>query len=294
MNAPSPATPSPLVPQGSIPPRNTSRSGRVLLIALTVVAFHLAGLGVVLMQGCQKDTKTSGLGTETNNTALSYPAETNNSIFSPATNVAATPPRPVSNAATMGAMGTGAGNGLPPAAPTNVGLSAPLPGAGLAESPMAAPSTAATTATDVGATTEYKVVTGDSLGKIAARNKVTLTALNKANPNLDPKKLKVGQTIKIPVSAASTATSTASTASATGAGAATTTAAHAAPPIAGASGTYKVKSGDTLTKIAKANGITVSQLRAANKLKTSQLLAGQTLKIPARSAAAAPTESTTH
>ena len=43
-----------------------------------------------------------------------------------------------------------------------------------------------------------------------------------------------------------------------------------------------VKSGDTLTKIAKAHGITVNQLRAANNMKTTQVQVGKVLKIPAR------------
>jgi LysM repeat protein len=289
MNPPSPTTPSPLVPQGSIAPRNGSRSGRVLLIALTVVAFHLAGLGVVLMQGCQKDNKTSGLGSgETNNTALSYPAETNTSIFSPATNVALAPARtPATNPAALGATGS-PGLGATPTPPANVGLNAPIPGpgpvAGLAEAPIGATSTTATA--DVGATTDYKVVSGDNFGKIAAKHHITISALEKANPGLDPKKLQVGKTIKVPAVPLPAATTTASAAPATR----TATAA----PVAGASGTYKVKAGDTLTKIAKANGITVSQLRAANNLKTSQLLAGKTLKIPARSTAAAPVDAATH
>src|SRR5690349_11538492 len=67
---------SPLVPQGSIPPKTTSRSSQVLLIAATVVFFHVAGFAVVLMQGCQKDNKTAGTTSlETNGTAgLSLPA----------------------------------------------------------------------------------------------------------------------------------------------------------------------------------------------------------------------------
>lgn len=44
----------------------------------------------------------------------------------------------------------------------------------------------------------YKVKKGDSLGKIAAKHRISLSALRKANKNLDPKKLRVGQTLNIP------------------------------------------------------------------------------------------------
>ncbi len=44
----------------------------------------------------------------------------------------------------------------------------------------------------------YKVQKGDSMGKIAAKFKISLNDLRKANGNLDPRKLRVGQTLKIP------------------------------------------------------------------------------------------------
>ena len=46
--------------------------------------------------------------------------------------------------------------------------------------------------------TEYVVVKGDSLWKIAKKNGVTLKALEAANPGVDPTKLKVGQKLSIP------------------------------------------------------------------------------------------------
>ena len=44
---------------------------------------------------------------------------------------------------------------------------------------------------------------------------------------------------------------------------------------------YVVKSGDTVTRIAKAHGITVQALRAANNLNGNRLAVGQKLKLPA-------------
>ena len=44
--------------------------------------------------------------------------------------------------------------------------------------------------------------------------------------------------------------------------------------------TYVVKSGDTLTKIARAHGTTIKAIRAASGLKTDRILVGQKLKVP--------------
>ncbi|HEX2148077.1 MAG TPA: LysM peptidoglycan-binding domain-containing M23 family metallopeptidase, partial [Pseudorhizobium sp.] len=49
------------------------------------------------------------------------------------------------------------------------------------------------------------------------------------------------------------------------------------PPAGG--GTYTVKPGDTLTKIARANGITVDQLKAANGLSSESIRIGQVLNL---------------
>ncbi|WP_068471292.1 LysM peptidoglycan-binding domain-containing protein [Candidatus Protochlamydia phocaeensis] len=44
--------------------------------------------------------------------------------------------------------------------------------------------------------------------------------------------------------------------------------------------TYKVQSGDTLEKIARANKVTVQQLRDYNQLSSDRIMIGQTLKLP--------------
>lgn len=48
------------------------------------------------------------------------------------------------------------------------------------------------------ATTNHKVVKGESLDKIAKRNGITVDDLRAANPGLDGDKIKIGQTIKVP------------------------------------------------------------------------------------------------
>jgi LysM repeat protein len=120
---------------------------------------------------------------------------------------------------------------------------------------------------------EYVVAKGDSLAKIAKKNGVTLKALQAANPGVVPTKLKVGQKLAIPAGGK--------------------TSADAATPSVAAGGdtggaTYTVKSGDTLTKIAKKNGTTVKAIEAANGLTTTKIKVGQKLKIPSKAEAAAP------
>lgn len=49
-----------------------------------------------------------------------------------------------------------------------------------------------------------------------------------------------------------------------------------------------MKSGDTLTKIAKTYGTTVKAIEAENNLSTTKIHVGQKLTIPAKAEAAAP------
>jgi LysM repeat protein len=120
--------------------------------------------------------------------------------------------------------------------------------------------------------TEYIIVKGDTLGKIAKKNGVSLKALEAANPGVVPTKLKVGQKLSLPAGGAVAPAADSTTA--------------AAADVGGE--TYTVKSGDTLTKIAKANGTTVKAIKSENNLTTDHIKVGQKLKIPAKVEAAAP------
>ena len=119
--------------------------------------------------------------------------------------------------------------------------------------------------------TEYIVVKADTLDKIAKKNHVTVKALEAANPGVIPTKLKIGHKLVIPGGAAAPM--------------------MAAPDSGGASSgseTYTVKSGDSLTKIAKAHGTTVKAIQAENNLITTSIKAGKKLKIPVKATAVAP------
>ena len=122
--------------------------------------------------------------------------------------------------------------------------------------------------------TEYAIAKGDTFSTIAKKFHVTSKAIADANPGVDSTKLQVGKKIHIP---APTTPAVAPTAAGV---------APAESPSAGGEQTYKVKSGDNLTKIATQHGISVKALRAANGLKTDSIKVGQPLKIPAKAASA--------
>jgi len=118
--------------------------------------------------------------------------------------------------------------------------------------------------------TEYTVEAGDTFYSIGKKFGVSYLAIQSANPDVDPRRLKPGQKIVIPPAATPSP--------GTGASAATT------PATAGQETIYVVKSGDTLTKIARQFGVTVNAIRRANNLTTDRIKVGNKLKIPARAA----------
>ena len=123
------------------------------------------------------------------------------------------------------------------------------------------------------AAAEYVVVKGDTLAKIAKKKGVSLKALKAANPGVEPTKLKVGQKLSVPASTSTAATSEVSTVA------------------SGGEGTYTVKSGDNLTKIAKAHGTTTKAIESENNLPTTRIHVGQKLKIPVKAEAPTPAAS---
>lgn len=99
----------------------------------------------------------------------------------------------------------------------------------------------------------YTVKSGDTLWSIANANDMTVAQLKQRN-DLSNDTIYVGQTLKV---SSAKLTSTTSTVSAT----------------------YTVKSGDSLWKIASANGTTVNQLKSLNNLSSDLIYAGQQLKL---------------
>lgn len=99
----------------------------------------------------------------------------------------------------------------------------------------------------------YMVKAGDTLWSIANANDMTVAQLKQKN-DLSNDTIYVGQTLNVSSAKSVSTTST-------------------------ASATYTVKSGDSLWKIASANGTTVNQLKALNNLSSDLIYAGQQLKL---------------
>lgn len=215
--------------------QNGKSKSNIRIVVFGIVAIHAVFFVGLLMQGCKPDE------TKPDTKTVQRPTP------------ALPPLPPIADT-----------NPLTPPAPTVAPPTLPVP----PPAPMPDPAVPAATAK------EYTIAKGDFFEKIAKSNGVTVAAIEKANPGVDSKKLKVGQKIQIPAPTPK---------------AAPTTAAPDAAPTE-AAGVYAVKSGDTLTKIAAGNGTTVKAIRAANDLKTDKLKVGQKLKLPgkAASAAAAP------
>ncbi len=247
-----------------------AKSKSTFRIAAFIFSAQVAVFLVVLLNGCNKESTVTS--TEppaaTNQTELAVQPGTG-AIDTSApiqphgldTNTVATPP---GGAVTFpGNLAVNPNQPAQPLAPPDLGTSAP---------------SASATHESTGAASEYKIKSGDIAYNIAKTHGVSLKALKDANPSVDLGKLKVGQTIQIP---AATAAATAATTVPTPAKAIL----NQEPDTAGATSSYTVKGGDTLSKIAKKNGTTAKAIRAANGLTSDKINVGQKLKIPGKATA---------
>jgi len=248
-------TPSPLVPQGATPPGGTSS---LCFKVLMIVGVHVVVIGGMLLQGC-KDTSTKDSANSSTPTDATTAAATTPGTLPAQADVPSTVNPYLSNSLSATPVPATAAQPLPPG---NVSLTPQAPAADLV--PPSAPVVEAR---------EYVIAKGDTLGAIARKNGLSLKALMEANPGVNAKKLHIGQKVQIPAGTATVAATTAP-----GAAAAV---ADAAPADGGV---YVVKSGDTLTKIARAHGTSFKKIMALNELRTTSIHAGQKLKLPAAKA----------
>lgn len=123
----------------------------------------------------------------------------------------------------------------------------------------------------------YKVKSGDTLGKIAGRYRCTVAQIKRWN-NLKSNNIRIGQRLVIYRGGNSSGSSVSSSSTSTSQPSTTSSAASTS-----ASGTYSVKSGDTLSGIAARHGISVSELKSLNGLTSNNIKAGQKLKVRASS-----------
>ena len=241
------SNPNPFVPKGSLLEQQSKRRSNLKIGVSCVLAVGIIGLLAMLIQGCKRDTTSD-------NTPTTTDQDTNVPAIQPDTNAPAMVDTnaPIVTAPVL--------TNTPPPVVTQPMIPAP------AENPPPA---------ETGGS-EYVVVSGDTLGKIAKKNGVTLKALEAANPGVNAKHLKVKQKLTIPAGGSTPGGITASaSADMTGADTGTAT-------------SYTVKSGDTLHKIAKRFATSVKAIEAENNLSTTKIKVGQKLKIPGKAETAAP------
>lgn len=106
----------------------------------------------------------------------------------------------------------------------------------------------------------YTISKGDNLFTIARNNKTSVSAIQKENPNLDPRRLQLGQTIVIPAAKSEPVES------------------PNQPTVSGQK-LYVVKSGDNLQKISKELNVSVSSLMQQNNLRSTKINIGQQLSV---------------
>ena len=139
--------------------------------------------------------------------------------------------------------------------------------------------TAPTTSTTASTIT---VATGDTLWKIANANGLTVTELKTLN-NLSSDYIYPGQTLKVKATVTTGSTSTV-----------VTTPAVTTPSVPTVTNkVYTVQKGDTLYKIASANGVSVADLKTWNSLSTDIIFVNQSLKVAATTTSVQATAPTT-
>ena len=111
---------------------------------------------------------------------------------------------------------------------------------------------------------DYVIRRGETLTHVARRFDVTVSALQAANGGLNPRRIRAGQRIRVPV------------------GDEAVVASAAAAPSESSWRVHRVRSGDTLWEIARRYDVSVSQLRSWNELGSrSRIRPGQQIKVRA-------------
>ena len=236
-------TSNPSTSQGSLQ-EQSKRKSTVRLVFLGILAIHVVVLGAFLVVSCKREDTKDNLN-PTRPDEPYKPLVTDTNPPAPPQPPIVTPTNPIVNPLISN----------PPPVVSNtapVGLIDPT-----------APNPA-----------EHVIARGETFATVAKKYGVSVKAVQLANPEVNPTKLKIGQKINIPPKppvgpAAPTKAGTAEK--------------PASPDV------YVVKKGDTLSKIAKNHGVSVKAIRTVNSLKTDQLHVNQKLKLPPHTALATPT-----
>ena len=133
-------------------------------------------------------------------------------------------------------------------------------------------------------TTPYTIQKGETISSVSYKYGLRWQDVVAVNPGISPTRLRVGQVIQLPgnvdlgnVRRVPAVTTKPATAPSTSAPATVKSAAA----VSGATTTYVVKSGDSLSVIAQKHGIKTAELRTLNNLKGDKIVVGQKLKVPA-------------
>lgn len=132
----------------------------------------------------------------------------------------------------------------------------------------------------------YVVKNGDYLGRIASRNRCTVAQIKRWN-GLKSNNIRVGQRLVIYRGGGGPSTSSSSSSTAAAAPSSSSSSTQSSAPT----GTYTVKSGDTLSGIATRHGVTVNQLKQWNGLTNNNIRVGQKLKLNSSSSASSASAS---
>lgn len=129
----------------------------------------------------------------------------------------------------------------------------------------AVPQRTAAAATGSGRT--HRVRQGETLSHIASRYGVSVAALRSANGNVDPRRLRAGQTLRVPGGGSTVRVAQASSG---GSRAATASVRY-----------HRVNRGENLSVIAARYGVSVRQIQSWNGLRSTRIQAGQRLRVSA-------------
>lgn len=137
----------------------------------------------------------------------------------------------------------------------------------------------------VQATTPYTIKKGDTISSVAYRYYLRWQDVVAVNPGLTPTRLRIGQVIQLPgqVDLGKVRAVPASAPRVT----APKTSAPKAAAAAGATVTYTVVAGDSLSVIAHKHGVKTAAIREANNLTSDRINVGQKLKVPGATKSAA-------
>ena len=139
--------------------------------------------------------------------------------------------------------------------------------------------------TEPGPVKTYVIQEGDMISEIAQANNITRELLLEANNMKNGQQIYIGDTLKIPTAPAPAPTPAKDSPK--------PQVADRTPVSNGSFATYTVRYGDTLTRIARNQGVSVAAIKSANGLSSDSIAGGQKLKIPAKGSTGGANTSTT-